>query len=263
MVNGDGFSSPRVGISTAFDSHMHKLCRLIACKDFCRLPAEQVRSLLLEQHPLSLNDWSAFQESWFRLPLDGYMADGGRYRRRRYATFSARASSVTFQLESHQPHYQSRNNNHLNGGVLRHFEPIEHGIIRSNTMGSLLTFCCGLFGRLSPYCDWHIEVHQFRIETEGSQAGLPTPEGLHRDGVSFVIMLMVYRSNVAGGKTTICDLEGHPLDEFTFTDPLEMILVNDERIRHSVSSIAPVDANKRGYRDVLVATFRNNSDVAV
>jgi hypothetical protein len=262
MVNGDGFSSLRLGTSTTFDSRMHELCRLIAHKNFCRLPAGQVRALLLEQNPLSLNDWPAFQESWSRLPLDEYMADGGRYRRRRYATFSTKASSLAFQLESHQPHYQSRNNNHLNGGVLRHFESIEDATLRCNTMSGLLSFCCGLFGRLSPYSDWHIEVHQFRIETDGGQVGLPTPEGIHRDGVSFVMMLMVYRSNVGGGETVIYDLDDHHLDKFTLTDPLEMVLVNDERIRHSVSSIAPVDTNKRGYRDVFVTTFRNKPDLA-
>jgi hypothetical protein len=258
MVNGDGSSSLLLGASTAFNLQMHELCQLIARKNFCRLPAGQVCSLLLKQHPLSLNDWPTFRESWSRLPLDEYMADGGRYRRRRYATFGAEASSLVFQLEPHQPHYQNRNNNHLNGGVMRHFQPIEDNILKSNTMNGLLAFCCGLFGRLSPYSHWHIEVHQFRIETNGGHVGLPTPEGLHRDGVSFVMMLLVDRSNVVGGETIIHDLEDRRLDEFTLTDPLEMALVNDERIRHGVSSIAPVDASKRGHRDVFVTTFRSS-----
>lgn len=32
--------------------------------------------------------WGGFADSWNRLELDGHMADGGRYRRRRHATFS-------------------------------------------------------------------------------------------------------------------------------------------------------------------------------
>ena len=42
---------------------------------------------LLEQHG-RLSDWDAFAHSWNALELDRYMADGGRYRRRRHATFS-------------------------------------------------------------------------------------------------------------------------------------------------------------------------------
>ena len=40
----------------------------------------------------ALADWEAFAESWGRLELDTYMADGGRYRRRRHATYTAPSS---------------------------------------------------------------------------------------------------------------------------------------------------------------------------
>ena len=40
----------------------------------------------------SLADWRAFSDSWNALELDTYMADGGRYRRRRHAVFAARAT---------------------------------------------------------------------------------------------------------------------------------------------------------------------------
>lgn len=261
MANSSGSSSLRSQISTSFDLDLEELCRLITHKSFCRLPAEQARSLLLQQNPLSLHDWRAFQESWSRLSLDGYMADGGRYRKRRYATLSAKASSLIPQIKPHQPHYQSRNYNELNGGVSRHFEPIEDVILRGNTMSGLLTLACDLFGRLSPYSDWHIEVHQFRIEADGTQVALPTPEGPHRDGVDFVMMLMVYRFNVVGGATTIYDLEDRRLDEFTLTNPLELVLVDDQRIRHAVAPIAPFDTDRSGYRDVFVATFRDKSNL--
>ena len=36
-----------------------------------------------------LSDWEGFAASWDRLGLDTYMADGGRYRKRRHAAFSA------------------------------------------------------------------------------------------------------------------------------------------------------------------------------
>jgi hypothetical protein len=219
-----------------------------------------VRSLLLQREPLSLQDWTAFQNSWSRLELDRYMADGGRYRKRRYATLSAPASSVGLRVEPHQPHYQSLTYNQLNGGIPRYFEPIEDGILVGNTMRSLITLGCEIFGRLSPYSDWHIEVHQFRIEVDSSKVATPTPEGMHRDGVSFAMMVMVGRANVKDGATNIFDLEKNPLDEFTLAKPLDMAIVNDERALHAVTPIAPLRADRPGHRDVLVTTFRHKSD---
>ncbi len=261
MVSTGGTPSLGSQTSVDLDADIQELCRLIELKSFCRLSAEQVRSLLIRRDALSLQDWPTFQEAWTRLPLDGYMADGGHYRRRRYAILSARASSLTFQLEPQQPHYQHRDHNQLNGGVLRYFEPIADAILRGKTMNSLLAFGCALFGRLSPVSDWHIEVHQFRIEADGTQIAQPTPEGLHRDGVKFVMMLLVNRFNVVGGVTRIHDLDDHRLDEFTLTSPLEMVLVDDERVRHGVTPIAPSDTGRPGYRDVLVATFCSNAAV--
>jgi hypothetical protein len=48
-----------------------------------------------------------------------------------------------------------------------------------------------------------VELHQFRIEAGDGEAGLPTPEGAHRDGVDWVIVMLVDRHNVASGVTDI------------------------------------------------------------
>ncbi len=52
--------------------------------------AAEMRDLLTRHGALS--DWQAFAASWNHLELDRYMADGGRYRRRRYAVFPATAA---------------------------------------------------------------------------------------------------------------------------------------------------------------------------
>ena len=41
-----------------------------------------------------LSDWESFAASWHRLETRHYMADGGRYRRRRHAVFSANAGTA-------------------------------------------------------------------------------------------------------------------------------------------------------------------------
>src|SRR6185437_6520040 len=103
----------------------------------------------------TLADWPAFARSWNDLLTDTYMADGGRYRRRRFGVWTA-AKQGMIERGAHQPHYQG------------------------------LDYCRALFGRLAPETErWHIEVHQFRIEARRGEDGKPTPEGMHRDGVDY------------------------------------------------------------------------------
>lgn len=128
--------------------------------------------------------------------------------------------------------------------------------MQGQTMSSLLKFGCEIFSRLSPYSAWHVEVHQFRIEAGSDTKGLPTPEGTHRDGVSFVMMMLVHRENAQGGQTIISDPEGNSIRESTLEEPLEMLLVNDERVRHAVTPVGPLDKTRPATRDVLVATYR-------
>jgi hypothetical protein len=205
-----------------------------------------------------LVDWAAFAESWNDLGLDTYMADGGRYRRRRHAAFAVSAAGLA--RKPHQPHYQSRDYNPLNGGLARWFEPIRDEVAAHPAMGSILTSCFALFDGLTPLeirpVAWHVEVHQFRIEARTGEEGRPTPEGLHRDGVDWVAVLLVARENIASGMTTIHDRDRAPLGSFTLTQPLDSALVDDGRVFHGVTPVEPLDPSRPAYRDVLVVTFR-------
>ncbi|AUH50226.1 hypothetical protein CXB49_05020 [Chromobacterium sp. ATCC 53434] len=238
-----------------YDALLEPACRRLASQDFCLLPAEQARRLLLLQDPGALDDWTAFQDSWNHLQLDQFMADGGRYRKRLHATLSAAPAARRARPEAHRPHYQSRRYNPLNGGVARHFEPIRNPILHGPTMQAVLGLACTVFGKLAPYTRWHIEAHQFRIEARNREQGKPTPEGIHRDGVHFLLMMLVKRHNLVNGATELYDLEHEPLAEFTLTDPLDIALVNDERVLHGVTPIAQLDPGREGSRDVLLLSF--------
>lgn len=223
---------------------------------FSFVPAQNMKNWLTQIAPEALDDWQQFQASWDNMPNDRYMADGGRYRRRRHATLSAASSTSPIRLEPHQPHYQSLDYNPLNGGLARNFAPIAADIVLGNTMSSILKFCQAVFGRLQPDAAWHIELHQFRIEAELGESGKPTPEGVHRDGVNFVLVMMVKRSNISSGTTTMHDLESRTLDSFTLTAPFDSAIVNDERCLHGVTPVEQIDPGQPAYRDVLVVTFK-------
>ena len=221
-------------------------------------PAERMQGWLGAGASEAMSDWPAFAASWDDMPLDQYMADGGRYRRRRYATLSAAAGDSKVKLEPHQPHYQSLDYNALNGGIAREYEPITEAVMLGNTMQSILHFCLRVFGQMMPDAAWHIECHQFRIEANTGEHGQPTPEGVHRDGVDFVLVMMVKRVNISSGTTTMHDLEQRKLDSFTLTQPFDSAIVNDRRCMHGVTPVEQIDPAKPAYRDVLVITFRNS-----
>ena len=205
----------------------------------------------------SLTDWDSFALSWNRLELDAYMADGGRYRRRRHALFTVPAVGAIAR-KPHGPHYQSLDYNPIHGGLERWFEPVETEIAQGATLGTILECCRAVFGRLAPsVAEWHTEIHQFRIEARPSETGRPTPEGLHRDGVDYVLVLLVDRKNIASGVTTIHGPGGAMLGQFTLTAPFDAAIVDDHRVAHGVTPVQPIDAAAPAYRDVLVVTFKN------
>jgi Uncharacterized protein conserved in bacteria len=101
----------------------------------------------------------------------------------------------------------------------------------------------------------------WKLTSSASKRGLdvpghPTPEGVHRDGVDFVLVLLVNRENISSGTTTVFDLKGQPLGSFTLTDPFDAALVDDHRVAHGVTPVAPLDPAQPAHRDVLVVTFR-------
>ncbi|RDZ26107.1 2OG-Fe dioxygenase family protein [Lysobacter silvisoli] len=216
--------------------------------------AVTMRELLEAERPLA--DWTAFADSWNDLGPDNYLARHGRERRRRYAVYSA-GPDGEIRREAHQPHYQSLDYNSLQGDIERWFEPIAANIGEGESLRRILAFCHGFFGALAPAISgWHIEVHQFRIEARPGQAGEPTPEGVHRDGVDYVLVLLIDRQNIVSGTTTIHSGDGRELGSFTLTTPLDAALVDDSRVFHGVTAVTPQDPILPAHRDVLVVTLR-------
>src|SRR4051812_10152063 len=174
-------------------------------RGYAFLEADAMRPLLAAAGPL--DDWAAFADSWNDLALDTYMADGGRYRRRRHGLFTPQPGTPIARAP-HGPPYQGLDYNPLNGGIERWFEPLS-AAGDGASLHTILDFCRASFERLAPDVRaWHIETHQFRIEAHPDTVGQPTPEGLHRDGVDYVLVLLIARHNIVQGTTSI-----HALDQ--------------------------------------------------
>jgi hypothetical protein len=224
---------------------------------FSFVTAESMRGLLGE--PQALDDWAAFAQSWNDLAPDTYLAAQGRHRRRRHATFSIEANGE-LRRETHQPHYQSLQHNPLQGDIQRWFRPMRPALADGASLHRILTFSYELFAALVPTPRrWHVEAHQFRIEARAGEPGEPTPEGVHRDGVDYVLVLLIDRENIESGTTTIHTQDGGLLGSFTLAHALDAALVDDNRVFHGVTSVTPLDPSQLAHRDVLVVTFKTDT----
>ncbi|MBP0492825.1 2OG-Fe dioxygenase family protein [Pararoseomonas indoligenes] len=203
---------------------------------------------------LSGTAWAAFAASWDDLRPDTYMADGGRYRLRRHAIYEARSGAPLVRAP-HGPHFQATHYNTLNGGIDRWFDPVTPEVGEGPALPALLDGARAVFERLAPGAAWNVEVHQFRIEARPEEAGKPTPEGMHSDGVDYVMVMMIGRENVEGGVTGI-EIDGREAASFTLSGPCDAVLLDDNRVKHGVTPIRPIDPGHPGHRDVLVLTFR-------
>lgn len=226
----------------------------VAREGFAFVDGERMRALLSTFG--GLPDWEAFAASWNDLAPDSYLARIGRHRRRRYAVFSTGVQGP-IRREPHQPHFQGLQYNHLQGDMERWFEPVLPEVGDSASLRTILKAARELFSGLAPEtAGWRIELHQFRIEAGTGQAGQPTPEGMHRDGVDYVLVLLVDRCNIASGTTSIHAQDGRELGSFTLTRALDAALVDDARVYHGVTPVTALDETAPAHRDVLVATFR-------
>jgi hypothetical protein len=197
-----------------------------------------------------------FFASWERLETDAFMRDGGRYRRRRIANFTAEPGVAGHVRGVHRPYFQAVVHNSLNGGVERWFAPMEDAVAAGAPLAAMLDLGRAMADSLHGAQPWFVEAHQFRIEAAAGAPGFPTPEGVHHDGVDVVLIAMIARTNLEGGETVIEDDAGTRLAQFVLRDPLDTALVDDPRVKHGVTPVAPADPALPSCRDVLVLTWK-------
>ena len=196
--------------------------------------------------------YQRFRLSWNSLLRDPYLRDGGSYRYRRYSVFHWQHNKLT--VLPHEPHYQSTHYNQVHGGFNRHFRPWLSTTLQNPVLTEIIRWTMELFNK-SPGQLWRIQSHQFRIVARPQELGKPTPEGVHKDGAEFILIMMMDRHNIKGGVSQIYDNQMQPLGEGTLEKAGDLVLVNDHLVYHGVTEVQPVDPTQPAWRDVLVLTF--------
>lgn len=199
-----------------------------------------------------LQSWLPF---WSTLPPDEHLKDGGRYRRRRHASFVVEHGAV--RDVPHRAHWQPLEYNALHGGMERWFEPMLPEMVElplwRHLIASLGAVSQAVFAPDQPAEPWYVEAHQFRIDTSDG-IGRPTPEGAHRDGVDLVAVFLVAREGVKGGETRVFEAHSPAGQRFTLDASWSLLLLDDARMVHETTPIQPLRPS--GYRDTLVVTAR-------
>ncbi len=199
--------------------------------------------------------WSRFSAHWEELIRDSYAAQLGTQRLRRYGWFSVGAADGVANAMPHRAFVQPQDSNPLYIESDRHFEPLTDVFATDPLLHGLLKLLGRVAAALDDVPEWSAKVHPFRVLASADGEGRPTPEGLHRDGVTLVTALLVGRRNAIGGESSVFGLDGRRLLTTTLTEPGTLLLGDDRRILHGVSPIRPVDPAEPAQRDVLVITF--------
>ncbi len=213
------------------------------------MPAAELAASL----PVSDDAWQRFGAHWDDLGPDRYAAELGIDRLRRYGHYTFTGGVATPVPIG--AFVQPEQSNPLYIGTDRDFEPLTDAFTRDPLLDGLLQLLARFADALETVSTWTVKVHPFRVIASANGNGQPTPEGLHRDGVTLVATLLIKRHNALGGESSVFDLAGHRLLTATLSEPGSLLLGDDRHTLHGVSPIRSIDRSTPAVRDVLVITF--------
>ncbi|MGP3987411.1 2OG-Fe dioxygenase family protein [Streptomyces sp. 3N207] len=199
-------------------------------------------------------DWRRFAVHWEDLAHDEYAAQEGTYRLRRYGHFTLDRTGALRPMP-HLAFAQPEDTNPLYTGVDRHFEPLTDVFVADPLFKSLMRLLGRIASCLQDADIWSVKVHPFRVVASADSAGLPTPEGRHRDGVTLVTSLMIARENAVGGQSSVYMPDGARILVTTLQEPGTLLLGDDRATLHEVGPLRPADTTRPARRDVLVTTL--------
>jgi hypothetical protein len=205
--------------------------------------------------PAALPSLDRLAGSYGDLELDPYMPDGSTYRYRRHSCYEYARDTGDLKVTENQGYFQTTENNPFAGGTARRYEEIDESLRLGPFLHGLIAFGVG---QLPPkdVNRWAVQVHCVRIVARTNEPGMPTPEGKHRDGYTFISLHMLTRYNVTGGGTQIYGLRDNLIMRRTFTHRLDSLYAQDERIRHGVEPVMVADpALGDGHRDTLLMSY--------
>ncbi len=224
---------------------------LLATAPACVLPGAELLAYL----GADTAEWDRFSSHWDQLVLDEYALELGTTRFRRYGRFEFTPTDGSMWLLPHDVFAQPEDSNPLYVEVDRHFEPLTAAFAADPVLPALVRLLGTIATALDDVAGWTVKVTPFRVLAVGDNAGDPSPEGPHRDGVTLVSSTLIGRDNAVGGESAVYDRHQTPLMKATLIEPGTMLVSDDRCTLHDVSPIRAIDPARPACRDVLVITF--------
>lgn len=206
-----------------------------------------------------------FRQDWEHLEPDPYMADGGKYRFRRYGLYQLSATTGRLSHIPDASFYQSTEINPLNGGENRSFAPLAGDTVNNPFLHELIRFdFAQLTSKKHIENDWLIGVHQIRITATTGVQGNPTPEGIHRDDETYTAQHLIARHNIGDGINYFYGSGPEPMTRPQAVWKQQCYFDSyyfDRSLWHSVSPIISGNRDGDGHRDVILIDFASSSKV--
>ena len=136
------------------------------------------------------------------------------------------------------------------------YEPMTRAVKEGEIIRDLFRRCGQMMPKPQTGTRWLVQTFQNRIHARPQVMGHPAPEGIHRDGVDYVLTLLVNRSNVDGGESGIYpNTNDLALATVTLKEPGDFLFLDNNAVRHGVTGLHNISPNLPGYRDTLIVMF--------
>ena len=134
----------------------------------------------------------------------------------------------------------------------RKFELLEPQIIDNNFILQLMVQSCALslLNSQRKINRFNVSLHQVRQVTYPGIESHNSPEGIHQDGVDYIVSAFVFkRYNIKGGESIIYDENKNQIDQIILKHG-EGLFQNDKKLWHYVT---PIQSKRDyvGYRDII------------
>lgn len=147
--------------------------------------------------------------------------------------------------------------NQLNGEKDRPFESLSPALLLDDGFKQLVRYFKRKFTDSERA---KLGCHQMRVRSVNWRDGLPSPEGIHCDGMDQIGMFVVKRHNIIGSHTQLYHQPCDPQPFLSITqEEYSALLVDDRQMYHYVTPFKPKNRGmEAAFRDVFVFTFKHS-----
>lgn len=191
------------------------------------------------------------KKSFDILPVDPFQVSLKKpFRYRKFSNFKFKNHSVDSILNG--KFYQTKKINRYVGGKTRIYKNIDNLVI-----DEIIKLFKKEFQNYLIFKNYELGIHQIRIVSSKDIVGYPVPEGWHKDGFDFVILLNINTKNIVGGVSRIREKLNDNYDHFSkLLKSGEYIFINDSKFFHYADPINVKNINMKGSRDIFVFTIK-------